>query len=66
MKSIDVDGLPQHAVRTLENMASKYRERYNGGNGHTGKPQEHQPFKLPTFPGRVIGELTREEIYEDV
>jgi len=60
MKTISVEGLPDPVVRSLEAMVHTLRDEI----GNAEKPQERVEF--PVWPGKVLGPLTREEIYKDV
>lgn len=60
MQTINVDGLPEPIARALEAFAQMLRAEFIA-------QQETRPrVQLPVWPGNVIGELTREEIYKDV
>lgn len=60
MRTINVDGLPEPIVRSLEAMVHAVREEMNSAD----KPQ--QRVELPVWSGRILCPLTREEIYKDV
>ncbi len=60
MKTINVDGLPDPVIRSLEAVVHTLRVEIRG----TEKARRR--VKLPVWPGKVIGSLTREEIYKDV
>ena len=60
MKTINVDGLPDPIIRSLEVVVQTFREEICAEE----KPREQ--VKLPVWPGKVLGPLTREEIYKDV
>ena len=61
MKVLNIEGLPEHVVRALQNMVNALRQEFG-----TPKTAETRPTLLPTRPGGVIGNLSREEIYDDV
>jgi hypothetical protein len=58
MQSIDVSDLPEPVVRALVETVRHLRAQLA-----TGRPAT--PPKLPLWRGAVIGDLTREEIYDD-
>ncbi|MBN1396270.1 MAG: hypothetical protein JW959_14700 [Pirellulales bacterium] len=60
MKTINVEGLPEPVVRSLEVVVKAVREQV-----HT-PVNPRPPVDLPIWPGKVIGDLTRRELYEDV
>ena len=61
MESIDVKDLPEPMARAVEALANAFRGQLAKTNG------EHKPrVELPIWEGTVIGDLTRDEIYEDV
>lgn len=57
---IDVDGVPEPFVQAVKKMVDTLREQFQDKEG------ERPPVELPVWPGKVIGSLTRDEIYEDV
>lgn len=59
MQTLDLDGLPEPVIRSLEQLVDALRERFS--------PREPAPgeCELPSWPGRVLGGLSREEIYGD-
>ena len=59
MKTIDVDGLPEPIIRSLEAMVQAVREQVSSAD----KPR--QRVQLSVKKGNVISPLTREEIYKD-
>ena len=63
MKTIrlNVEGLPEPFVEAVKTMVKALREHFQAQA--TGG--ELTPVKLPVWPGKVIGPLTREEIYSD-
>jgi hypothetical protein len=62
MKAIDVEGLPEPIVQALAAIADALRHHLT--NGGLGEPRA--PVDLPLWPGKVNGDLTREEIYEHI
>jgi hypothetical protein len=60
MQLIDVSGLPEPVARAIEAMVQALREQL----------AQTTPKKvvkdLPLWDGQVIGNLSREEIYDDV
>ena len=59
MKTLDVEDLPKPVVRALEDMVGALREQLNS-------KREDRPFvDLPVWEGKVLGRLSRTEIYED-
>ena len=60
MKSIDVEDLPEPIAQTVQLMVQRLREQLR-------RPAASRPkVQLPEWPGRVLGNLSREEIYDDV
>jgi hypothetical protein len=59
--TIDVAGLPAPVVIALEAVVATLRQELQPRS-----PRDRQPVKLPSWPGTVVGELTREEIYGDL
>lgn len=59
MKQINVEGLPEAVVEAIEALVEALRAEF-GSSETRGRRVE-----LPKWPGKVIGTLTREEIYED-
>jgi len=60
MKTINVEGLPDPVVRSLEAMVQTLKTEI----GNEEKPRRR--VELSVKKGEVIGPLTREEIYKDV
>jgi hypothetical protein len=60
MDTIDVRGLPEPAIDALNTMVDCLRQK-------TSEPaperRAERPIKIATWPGQVLGPLTREEIY---
>ena len=59
MTTISLEGLPDPVVRSLEALVETVRREMRAA-----QVQRHR-VELPRWPGKVIGSLTREEIYED-
>lgn len=60
MQTINVEDLPEPVARALEAVVRTLREQLQSAD-------ERRPrVKLPVRPGKVLGHLTREEIYGDV
>jgi hypothetical protein len=60
MDVIDVRGLPDPVAHALQAMVQALRDQLR-----TTRDQR-QRVDLPAWPGKPIGKLTREEIYDDV
>ena len=60
MKTINVEGLPEPIVRSLEVMVQAVREEISNAE------KSRERVKLSIKKGDVLGPLTREEIYRDV
>ena len=60
MEPIDVKDLPESFARAVRAMVETLRQQLEI------EKTPRQKVKLATRPGRVIGTLTRREIYEDV
>lgn len=64
METINVRGLPEPVVRALESMVETLRRQMT--TDPAGKPGVKKTNgQIPRWPGKVIGALTREEIYDD-
>lgn len=61
MESIDVGGLPEPFVKAIAAMVECLRRQ--PADSEKGPPTK--PVRLSTWPGKVLGQLTREEIYDD-
>jgi len=59
METIDVRELPEPLARAVEAMVQAFRDQLGRQMKQAAKVQ------LPTRPGGVIGEITRESIYGD-
>lgn len=69
MDKINVTGLPEAVVRALEGMVETLRRQMTSSTEPAG-PKDRGPasngmLRLDKRPGKVIGHLTREEIYDD-
>ena len=60
MKAINVEGLPEPVAKTLEAMVQALQQQLRG------RVEPRPLVELPRWPGKVLGRLTREEIYADV
>jgi len=60
MKAVSVEGLPDAVARAVAQMVGTLRQQF------AESPPPRQPVELPRWPGKVLGNLTREEIYADV
>ncbi len=60
MQQIDVSDLPESLARAIQTMVQALRQQLRQA---TPKPEVRE---LPLWDGRVIGSLSREEIYDDV
>lgn len=59
METINVKDLPESVAQAIATMVHTIRQQLQA----EGKKQ---PVPLPTWEGKPIGKLTREEIYDDV
>ena len=60
MKTIDVEDLPEPVAQAVASMVEAMRKQLQHQSG------KRRRVDLPVWPGKTIGRLTREEIYEDV
>lgn len=60
MKTINVDNIPEPIVRAMETVVETLRQQFHD----TEKPRH--PIELPVWSGKVIGNLSRTEVYQDV
>ncbi len=60
MKTISVEGLPEPVAEAVVRMVETLRSQF------AEKPESPTRVDLPRWPGKVFGNLTREEIYEHV
>jgi hypothetical protein len=59
-RAIDLQDIPEPIAQAIEAMVHTLREQIKGAqNG-----QKH-PVTLPVWEGKPLGELSREEIYDD-
>jgi len=63
-RNINVEGLPEPLVRSLEAVAEQAR-RLVGVAPRNGTPSATKVVRRSIRKGTVIGNVTREEIYED-
>lgn len=64
METIDVSGLPHNKVAYLNQLIEQWR-REGEPTEATPRSQQDEPLHFTTQQSRVIGPLTRREIYED-
>jgi hypothetical protein len=60
MKTINVDDIPEPVVRAMTAVVETLREELHKAEKPRGK------VELPIWPGKVVGKLTRTEVYQDV
>ena len=60
MKTINIEGLPEPFVQAIAVIVETVRKQIRTKE----KPQPR--VKLPVWPGKVIGRLRREDIYDDI
>ncbi len=60
MKSINVEGIPEPVARIFAFMIQVVREQLKA------QPQRRPRVKLPVYKGKIIGSLSRRDIYSDV
>ena len=65
MESIDVSDLPEPFAQAVKAVAETFRRQLAVGDGEKGERPKKTPVALPVWPLGVIGDLTREEIYDD-
>ncbi len=63
MQTINVEGLPEPIAQALEAFAQTLRDRLHRAATLATQTGQRNRVQLPTRPGKVIGSLTREEIY---
>jgi len=58
IRTIDLDGVPEKQAEAIEDQVRywKHRARLTAGQ---------KPGEIPVWKGKVIGPLTREELYVD-
>ena len=59
MKTINVDDIPEPIVRAMESVLETLRQQFHDAD----KPRHR--VELPDWPGKVIGSLSRTELYRD-
>ncbi len=59
MRTINVEGLPEPVVRAMEIVVETVRQQLNVDD----RPRSR--LQLPVWPGKIIGPMSRTEIYED-
>lgn len=59
-KAINVEGLPQPVTHILELMVQTLKNQLHKTTQHQKK------IDLPSWPGKPLGKMTRDEIYDDV
>jgi len=60
-RAIDLQDIPEPIAQAIEAMVNTLREQIKA----TQNGQKH-PVTLPIWQGKPLGELSREEIYDDV
>ncbi len=63
MKQINIEGLPEHVVRSIEEMVDNLRKDYDKREEHSY--EQTRVEELPRVSGTVIGSLSRRDIYDD-
>ena len=64
--SIDVSGLPEPYVRAVQAVVETFRRQIAAERGEMAREASPRPpVALPHWPLGGIGNLTREEIYDD-
>lgn len=64
MQTIDVSDLPEPYVRAVKAVVETFR-RQLANRGEKGERPTGPPVELPRWRLGVVGNLTREEIYDD-
>ncbi len=64
MESIDVSDLPEPFAQAVKAVAETFRRQLAVKEAKGEEPKK-TPVELPLWPLGVIGNLTREEIYDD-
>lgn len=57
MRTIDLEGIPEEQAKAIEEQVRYWREQA----AKRAKPA----VEIPRWKGKVIGRMTREEIYDD-
>jgi len=60
MRTINIEGLPEPVAEAVVKMVEALQGQF------TVTPEQRPRVDLPRWPGKVLGSLTREEIYEHV
>ena len=60
MKTVDIEGLPEPVAAAVIQMVETLRCQF------AAQTESRARIDLPRWPGKVLGNLTREEIYEHV
>ena len=60
MRTINIDDFPEPWARAVEQMVENLRQQLKS------KPKSRKRVRLPVRRGKVLVDLTREEIYRDV
>ena len=58
VRAIDLDGVPEKQAEAIEEQVRYWKHRAR----EAARPK---PGELPVWKGKVIGLLTREELYDD-
>lgn len=58
MKTVNIDGLPEPVAAAVVQMVATLRSQF------AAKAESSPRTELPRWPGRVLGTLSREELYE--
>lgn len=58
IRAIDLDGVPEKQAEAIEEQVRYWKRRAK-------ETTRQKPGELPVWKGRVIGRLTREELYAD-
>ena len=62
MEALDVRGVPEEKVSYLQRLIEQWRQE--AAQAEDGKPGEDEGIVFATHPSKVIGRLTRREIYD--
>ncbi len=65
MESIDVSDLPEPFAQAVKAVADTFRRHLAARGDEPGDEPKKTPVELPPWPLGVIGNLPREEIYDD-
>jgi len=60
MKVVNIEGLPEAVAAAVQQMVETLRSQF------ATPRRAAKAVELPRWPGKVLGGLTREEIYRDV